>query len=400
MSNHQASEQMIGYIYQIRYALYLLLKNKEEESNVSIEKFDDIAFTKPNGSANTLIQLKHHTKKYGNLTDSSTDIWRTLNAWINELNRDITLLDNTKFLIITTAQSPDNSASSFLVSSSGIRDTKKAFELLNDVAKKSKNVAHKKYYKNFIANVDTISKKLVNNIYVIDNSTNIVDTAPKIQKELLFSCKPQYIPSVFERLEGWWTNKAIEALTSPKPVYVNTRQVASYIVDISQEYNHDNLPIDIDGLNIDLDSLSFEGKLFYEQLKLIGTSSNKLKIAFRDYYRAFNQRSNWVRNDLLYLNELDRYEARLIDEWEHCYADMEDEILETEEQTDDINKKMGKKLFKEIENKDIRIRERCSDPFVMRGSYHILSDQLKVGWHIDFSKRLEYLLKSEVTANE
>lgn len=103
---------------------------------------------------------------------------------------------------------------------------------------------------------------------------------------------------------------------------------------------------------------------------------------------------------MLYLNELDRYEARLINEWEHCYADMEDEILESEEQTDDINQKMGKKLLKEIENKDIRIRDRFSDPFVMRGSYHILSDQLKVGWHIDFRKRLEYLLKSEVTANE
>src|SRR5699024_7266595 len=128
-----------------------------------------------------------------------------------------------------------------------------------------------KYYENFIANVDTISRKLINNIYVIDNSANIVDTAPQIQKELLFSCKQQHIPLVFERLEGWWINKAIEALTSTRSVYINTRQVASYIVDISQEYSHDNLPIDIDGLNIDLDSLSFEGKLFYEQLKLIGT---------------------------------------------------------------------------------------------------------------------------------
>lgn len=400
MSNHQASEQMIGYIYQIRYALYLLLKNKEEEANISIEKFDDIAFTEPDGTSNTFIQLKHHTKKYGNLTDSSTDIWRTLNSWINELKKDITLLNNTKFLIITTAKSPNNSASSFLTFNSDARDTNKAFELFNDVAQKSGNATHKKFYDNFISHVDTISKKLIKNVYVIDSSTNIVDTAPEIQKELLFSCKQQHIPLVFERLEGWWINKTIEALTSYNPVFVNTRQVASYIVDISQEYSGDNLPIDIDELTIDLDSLSFEGKLFYEQLKLIGTSNNKFKIIFRDYYRAFNQRSNWVRNDLLYLNELDKYEARLIEEWEHCYVDMEDDMLEYEVQTDDIKQKMGKKLFREIENKDIRIRERCSEPFVMRGSYHILSDQLKVGWHIDFRKRLEYLLKSEVTVNE
>lgn len=278
MSNHQASEQMIGYIYQIRYALYLLLKNKEEEANISIEKFDDIAFTEPDGTSNTFIQLKHHTKKYGNLTDSSTDIWRTLNSWINELKKDIILLNNTKFLIITTAKSPNNSASSFLTFNSDARDTDKAFELFNDVAQKSGNAAHKKFYDNFITHVDTISKKLIKNVYVIDSSTNIVDTAPEIQKELLFSCKQQHIPLIFERLEGWWINKTIEALTSYNPIFVNTRQVASYIVDISQEYSGDNLPINIDELTIDLDSLSFEGKLFYEQLKLIGTSNNKFHV--------------------------------------------------------------------------------------------------------------------------
>ena len=54
----------------------------------------------------------------------------------------------------------------------------------------------------------------------------------------------------------------------------------------------------------------------------------------------------------------------------------------------------AKKLYREIEEKDIRVRDRCSDAFVMRGSYHILANQLRVGWHIDFHKRLEQLLKN------
>ncbi|MFP7295026.1 ABC-three component system protein [Bacillus safensis] len=396
MSNHQASEQMIGYIYQIRYALYLLLENDDEESNISIEKFDDIAFTKPDGSENVFIQLKHHTKKYGDLTDSSTDIWRTLNVWINELKKDCDLLKKTKFLIITTAKSPENSASFFLTTEMNLRNPEKAFTILKSIAEKSNNKAHKSYYDNFIENISLISKELLYNVYVVDKSSNIVDTASHIKKILRYSCKPQYISSVFERLEGWWTNKAIDALRSTKPVYVNARQVASYIVDISQEYSTDNLPIDIDNLYNDVDSSSFDGQLFYEQLKLIGINKNKLKVALRDYQKAFRQRANWVRNDLLYLNELDRYESRLIDEWEHCFADMEDELQDYGELTDDISKKHGKSLFKEIENKDIRIRERCSEPFIMRGSYHILADDLKVGWHNDFKERLDYLIGREV----
>ena len=46
MPSHQASEQMIGYLYQIRYALALLLSNDNSDFQIIIEKFDDIAFIK------------------------------------------------------------------------------------------------------------------------------------------------------------------------------------------------------------------------------------------------------------------------------------------------------------------------------------------------------------------
>ena len=61
MSNHQATEQMLGYLYQIRYALALLLKNDNPDYQISIEKFDDVAFDK-DGQPVQLIQLKHHKR--------------------------------------------------------------------------------------------------------------------------------------------------------------------------------------------------------------------------------------------------------------------------------------------------------------------------------------------------
>lgn len=401
MANHQASEQMIGYVYQIRYALYLLLESDDVESNISIEKFDDIAFTNESGLDNTFIQLKHHTKNYGNLTNSSVDIWRTLNAWINEIRKNARLLDTTKFLIITTAQAPASSASSLLTTNKIKRDTESAFELLKQVAEKSTNASNSGYYKNFIDNISDISKKLVNNIYIIDNSSNVTDTSEKIKKILRYSCEHEHINSVFERLEGWWTNKSIEALSSPVPIYVNPRQIQSLIVNICREYSSDNLPIDIGDFDIDnLNNSSYEDRLFYEQLRLIKASDRKLNIVLRDYIRAFEQRSKWVRDDLLYINELDRYETRLVEEWEHCYTNMLDEIENNETQLNDVQIKYGRLLLKEIEDKDIRIRERCSEPFIMRGSYHMLADQLRVGWHADFKNRLTKLVGIEVVSNE
>ena len=61
MSNHQASEQMIGYLYQVRYASSLLLENDNSDFQISIEKFDDIAFSKddePKQASNIVQRLE------------------------------------------------------------------------------------------------------------------------------------------------------------------------------------------------------------------------------------------------------------------------------------------------------------------------------------------------------
>src|SRR4051812_12517828 len=39
-----AQSSALGYLYQIRYALYLLLRSEKDESELAIEKLDDISF--------------------------------------------------------------------------------------------------------------------------------------------------------------------------------------------------------------------------------------------------------------------------------------------------------------------------------------------------------------------
>ncbi|WP_394884765.1 ABC-three component system protein [Clostridium butyricum] len=394
MADHQASEQMLGYLYQVRYALNLLLKNDDEQAQVCIEKFDDISFNDDHDVTKELIQLKHHTKHYGDLTDSSTDIWRTLKVWIDEIKKTPELLHTTKFTIITTASAPNGTAAYYLKDTTN-RNFSEAYEILKRVSQSSKNKTHVSYYKAFEILDESMAKELLKNTFVVDGSNNIIDVENELKREIRYSCLPIYQDLIYERLEGWWFKKSIEALCSDVPVYASQSQVRSYIVSLSNQYTVDNLPIDIDDFDDDeLEKMLIDNKIFYEQLKLIGIKNGRLKIALRDYYRAFKQRSNWVRNDLLYVNELEDYEKKLIDEWQHCFYAMQDELEEYgDEFEENIKVRNGKELFSQIEQKDIRIRSKCSDAFVMRGSYHILSNQLKVGWHIDFYERLKLLLE-------
>lgn len=393
MSKHQASEQMLGYLYQVRYALALLLENDNSDFQISIEKFDDVAFSK-DGIPKQLIQLKHHVQRQGNLTDGSTDLWRTLKVWIDVISESPNILNGTKFLIVTTAIAPDNTAASFLKKDEN-RNEESAYKKLRNICIKSENKEHKKYYEAFLKTDEIVLKRLLSQICIIDGANNIVDVEKNYRRQIRYSCIPKYENQICERLEGWWYKKAVEALNSDTPIFVNQRQVRSFIVSVSQEYSDENLPIDIfDVDNLQESDLSDNEKIFYEQLKLICLGSHRMRTALRDYYRAFNQRANWVRNDLLYVNELEKYEDCLIDEWEHCFAAMEDELAEYIEATEEEKIKKGRCLFNDIEKKDIRIRPKCQEAFVMRGSYHMLANQLKVGWHIDFYNRLKELLNT------
>lgn len=391
MSDHQATEQMLGYLYQIRYALALLLSNDNPDCQISIEKFDDVAFDKDDQPVQ-LIQLKHHIKQKGNLTDRSSDLWRTLKVWIDFLSQNPALLDSTDFLVITTAIAPENSAAGYLKQND--RDPNMAYTILKDVCKQSQNTAHQKYYDAFLGADQLNLKKLFEHIYIIDGASNILDVEKNVKKQIRYSCIPKYESLIYKRLEGWWYKKAVEALCSDGSTFVTQNQVRSFIVSVSQEYSDENLPIDdlFDVDNLQENALSESEKIFCEQLKLICLGSHRMQNALRDYYRAFKQRAAWVRNDLLYVNELEKYEERLIDEWYHAFGEMQDDLAEIKSLTEEEKVQAGRQLLSDIEKRDIRIRPKCEEAFVMRGSYHMLANKLKVGWHVDFFERLKNLL--------
>src|SRR3712207_3303055 len=107
-----ANASALGYYYQARYALLLLL-NADIESEISIERLDDIAFEK-DSSAVQLLQTKHHITHTASLTDSSADLWNTLRVWSTAITEDS--LDPTKVVLslMTTGKAPDNSVASKL----------------------------------------------------------------------------------------------------------------------------------------------------------------------------------------------------------------------------------------------------------------------------------------------
>ena len=124
----------------------------------------------------------------------------------------------------------------------------------------------------------------------------------------------------------------------------------------------------------------------------------RIRNAILDYYRAFEQRSTWARENLLVSGELEEYEDRLVDEWSR-YRDVVFEDLD-EESAETVLLEAGKALYKwaDLESGNIsalRIRERVTEPYVLRGGFHILANARplpRVYWHPSFLSRIDELL--------
>ena len=387
MPNHQASESMLGYLFQLHCGLFLLLSDDNERVSICLEKYDDVTIANEKGNL-SLYQLKLHTKQIGDLTDSSTDLWRTLKVWMDWYVSNPEQLPDTKFTIITNANAPQTSATNMLRFEK--RDVASAYRILKNIAETSTNKNHMPYYNAFLSLSQEKAEQLLHNLIVVDNNGNIETTDKEIKRLLQYTIEPKYISNLFERLIGWWLINAEDMLISDSPVFISRREVQSKILQIASEYRDDNLPIDeFDEASVPKIDKNNE-KLFQVQLRLLRTSTNRLKIATKNYYRAFTQRTKWINEELAYIPELDNYETRLVEEWEYCFTQMEDKLNKTRFKTEATKRSMGISLLDKIEDKDIRIREKVSDPFVMRGSYHILADDLRVGWHIEYKTLLNH----------
>ncbi len=394
---YSAGEQGLGYIYQARLALLHLLQMPEDTA-VFLEKDDDLDFIEGDGGK-SLASLKH--KAVGDrLTDLSTDFWKSVNIWLARYKRDGRAVSNLHFFLFTTGTV---SADSFLTRllpdqpvASG--DAATLTELANTALAKSKSPLIGKIATEFNELSDSEKQDFLERILILDGSPRIGDIPATIKDKYMRTVRREYREFVFERLEGWWNDAVIKQLTRARTEGIFGYEVSDKLSAFAEEYKADNLPITFRG-KVPADDIETETdpRLFVAQLRDIGISSNRIRSAILDYYRAFEQRSAWARENLLVSGEVEEYEDRLADEWNR-YKDVIFEKLKDD--TEDALREAGVTLYNwaEFETgkiESLRIRARVTEPYVLRGSFHILADnkpEPRVYWHPSFLERLGKVL--------
>jgi len=394
---YSASEQGLGYIYQPRLALLRLLE-LPESTVVYLEKDDDLDFVDRDGRK-SLVSLKH--KAAGDrLTDLATDFWKSVRIWLVRYKRDGCIRSNLRFFLFTTGTVPETSFLKKFLSSQSVRGDEIALvERAEETLSKSRSEVIGSIAMDFNELNSTEKQDFLARILILDGCPRIENIPETIKDKHMRSIRREHRNSVFERLEGWWNHEVIKQLSGSRDEGIFGFELSDKLSTLSEEYKLDNLPITFRDKN-PIEEIDTEGdsRTFVAQLREIGVSSNRIRSAILDYYRAFEQRSEWARKNLLALGEIEDYEDRLVDEWSR-YRDVVFEDLD-ENSADEVLLRAGKELYKWADQQSgniesLRIRARVNEPYVTRGSFHILADAVpdpRVYWHPRFLERLGRML--------
>ena len=388
---YNASPSLAGYIFQCRLALLFGLRmlKKKPNGQISIEKFDDVAFDTDN-LADCLIQAKHHIAPKS-LSDVSVDLWKTMRIWIGHFKEGAISASDLRFNLITTATASSGSAMELLRPGASHEAITEACKLLRQAAKDSTNQVSMIGRKAFLDLTDDEAEALLARIDVLDRHPNLIDVMDEIEGELIL-LSPDHVSTIAEYLEGWWLGVVGKCLLTEGNASIPVQHIIVKASEIGNLFKQNSLPVDDpSALGAKEYTIDDESAVFVKQMRAVKLNENAIHRGVQDFYRAAAQRSKWARENLLLDGEASKYDSGLRDRFERKFdSDVENVIPGDDESA----KRFGRQMCHWASQQEVQFRN-VVETWITAGSFHSLSDRLEIGWHPDYLDLLSAPLESE-----
>lgn len=387
MTDFSAAPSALGYLFQCEVALLEALRRKDPALDISLETLDDITFE---GEQLELGQVKLHSTP-GNLTDASDDLWKTLRVW----SAGYRARPRALLTLLTTAHAADGSIA-LLLGAGPERDTETAHDRLLAIARTSANTGLRSAFDAFTQLSDSDRRDMVSNIVIAPDAPGFDDLEAAFREVLHYAAPANRVDGLVARLREWWLRRSEAMLVEvvrTGHASTSVQEVEERLADIRDQLGPESLPDDFGDLPKPTEAeVAEDQRPFVMQLHLISLANQRIRRAVHDHNRAFEQRSRWIREDLVEVGELSRYEQRLVEEWERVFLPETDDDAEAAE---DALCERGRSIFIGLEGAVISpIRPGATAAYIQRGSLHMLADDLRIGWHRDWVTRMQELLAS------
>ena len=385
-SRFDASFQGLGYIHQFRCALLTgLRKYDQPEQSICIEKLDDISLhsnSTSNSEVVELHQIKLHKNRDGNLGDSSPDIWKSLRVWSEAISAGRIDPSKCKLFLVTTSVANDTNAIRLLRDHG--RDSDTARQQIEQSGQRSESDTITACWNSVEQLSDAQRIAMFESITLLDGSESATDTATEIEKCLWF-VPHAHRTRIAETLIGWWETLLCRHLCSTELTLIPVLTIQQKIQDIVAQIRSESLPDELLLEEVpEGETLADDDRNFVKQLSLVGISARRIRTAQEDRYRAYAQRSRWAREDLLGIDEEQGFETRLTSCWRERFDVMCEGVPEDADHETAAGH--GASLYGWVSTEasaqqQLWFRRDFPADYMVKGSFHMLADLLRVGWH-------------------
>ncbi|REJ88603.1 MAG: hypothetical protein DWQ34_21855 [Planctomycetota bacterium] len=397
--HHEAVDPFLGYLYQLRFGLLLALRSRSPAAVLAFELLDDVLLvddisTVAEERVTAIHQLAHSLGGQASLGPKSLKVWKTLGNWATLVKSGRVNPEEDIFCLHTTGKATKRSPLYYLRDDEH-RDPDRARTELSEAGTNSTNNEVVKAYAKFQQLGVKKQQRMLDRVYLVDGEMDISVVRSELEAELSVACYPEHLASHVRQLEGWLFDTAIRSLLPDSERTISVASVKAESARIRDMFVAQSLPDEFSDSTVPEDETPADDRrVFVRQLRLVGVSARRITSAQQDQYRAFAQRSQWSREGLVAVDELPRFDRALIEEWRRRHTIM----CESCDSSDGHGEcASGAELYAWVELDSpnlnhLRVRTAFDAPFLVRGSYQVLADRKKVGWHPRF---LELLSSSD-----
>ncbi|PBC04287.1 ABC-three component system protein [Mesorhizobium sp. WSM3860] len=392
MNAHSADASALGFLYQAQYALLRLWNESSFEAVIYLETLDDVVL-EVNGQT-ILEQLKHSlSTKPDAVTVASVNVWKTLKAWIDVLP-DLDL-SKTSLHLITVADISPTSPLNVLLDEAENRDQlqialqEEAHRVIQEradaQAKGIKPLPHAKRAAGceaFLKLSDDQQAEILSRVRLMPGQQNIRHIEDDLAKRLTSVLAKDQL-HVAALMVEWWNRQILHAHCGKRDKAIHRFEIVKRHMEIVADIEHDNL---VDYFAAELPPDTYRSHPMVEnQISLVGGTETWIQRAVTNEWRARESRSRWSTENPTWQERISKYDDRLAEEWSYKHADMCDECGE---QSDEVKRIKGRELlrwsFYEAPDKIEYLATSVTAPSYVRGTYHLLSIDGRVGWHPDY----------------
>lgn len=375
LATHTASGQALGYFFQLERALSWISQSPAG-SIVGIETEDDVVVTLLSGEK--ILEQDKSSLTSHPFIPSRIDLWKTLYIWQDAVKNSEIDIKNTTLYLVTNKTSPSSLAEK-LAKAKTEDEIEECIKTLKEKASTLTGET-KKFADNALSfNIDVLQQVIKKIEYKAGEGIFGENLRTKLYSDLQLDVKSKDLnDSLISELLGWLFIQVTSAWREKRAALINRDDFIREKITIQTTQRQrviDEIIIEIGQIPKGEERKQWDYN-YVKQLKEIHCDSDEIMKAIHDYLNAVAKRTKLAFEGYLTIHQLDDLDKRLLERWDAIFK------LAQLKYNTSSDEHRGKICYLETINCETSIGNYpLRNHFLVNGSYHSLSNDLKVGWH-------------------